>query len=419
MLSDPRSLATNSPGDRALVRIADGGKLCRTPPRPRHSVSAVGLSACRSTHTLAIPRTSTAPLGWPGCSPPVGSSPPSPAGSAAPSSCDRCAPTASPSTPLGSAGGSPVASRSAIATSPPTSPRSANPRAPCSPPTGCCCGRPANRCPARPSPAPPSRTSTSCSCWWRGATPPAATGYGSPPTWGFYERVYVHAATWTTVCNQLIDELTRSSGVAFLRRYEAAVALLANPQSRRHVTRSVGRFVMHPDAQNVAPALGLLREVADEAAGELVLRLMRGDNGLLRRGAIGVAGAWRRRARSATTRWTCSSDTSATSCARRATSPGAPMPSSWPASCPNPPSPGPWRDRRPRRAATRRAEPRDDGAGRWWAGPDHRRGRRGVRRGRDHPGRPRSRPDAPPTRPRRALPRPAGPAPPRRRTARA
>ncbi|MDQ4051496.1 MAG: hypothetical protein M3237_02205 [Actinomycetota bacterium] len=108
---------------------------------------------------------------------------------------------------------------------------------------------------------------------------------------GFYERVYLHAATWTTVCNQLVDELTRSSGVAFLRRHEAAVALLTHPQSRRHMTRSVGRFVMHPDAQNVAPALGLLREVADEAASELVLRLMGGKNGLLRRGAVSVAGA--------------------------------------------------------------------------------------------------------------------------------
>jgi hypothetical protein len=108
---------------------------------------------------------------------------------------------------------------------------------------------------------------------------------------GVYERVYLHPATWTELCNQLVDELTRSSGVAFLRRYEAAVALLSDPQSRRHVTRSVGRFVMHPHAQNVAPALGLLREVTDEAAGELVLRLMRGDNRLLRRGAVGVAGA--------------------------------------------------------------------------------------------------------------------------------
>lgn len=107
----------------------------------------------------------------------------------------------------------------------------------------------------------------------------------------YYERVYLHPDTWAMVCNQLVDELTRSSGVAFLRRYEAAVALLAHPQSQRHVTRSVGAFVMHPDAQSVSPALSLLREVADEAAGELVLRLMAGDSGLLRRGAVGVASA--------------------------------------------------------------------------------------------------------------------------------
>ncbi len=105
-----------------------------------------------------------------------------------------------------------------------------------------------------------------------------------------YERIYLHPTTWTSVSDQLVDELTRSSGVAFLRRYEAAAALLANPQSRRHVTRSIGSFVMHPDAQNVAPALSLLREIADQAAGDLVLRLMSGDNSLLRRGAIGVAG---------------------------------------------------------------------------------------------------------------------------------
>jgi hypothetical protein len=108
---------------------------------------------------------------------------------------------------------------------------------------------------------------------------------------GAYDRVYLHPAIWTELCDQLVDELTRSSGVAFLRRYEAAAALLSDPQSRRHVTRSVGRLVTHPDAQSVAPALGLLREVTDGAAGELVLRLLRGDNRLLRRGAVGVAGA--------------------------------------------------------------------------------------------------------------------------------
>lgn len=106
-----------------------------------------------------------------------------------------------------------------------------------------------------------------------------------------FERVYLHRTTWTTLCTQLVGELTRSSGIAFFRRYEAACALLAHPQGGRHLTRSLGRFVLHPDVQNVAPAITLLREVSDQAAGGLVLRLMTDQNKMLRRGASGVAAA--------------------------------------------------------------------------------------------------------------------------------
>ncbi len=106
-----------------------------------------------------------------------------------------------------------------------------------------------------------------------------------------FERVYLHRTTWTTLCTQLVAELTRSSGIAFFRRYEAACALLAHPQGGRHLSRSLGRFVLHPDVQNVAPAITLLREVSDQAAGGLVLRLMSDQNRMLRRGASGVAAA--------------------------------------------------------------------------------------------------------------------------------
>ncbi len=106
-----------------------------------------------------------------------------------------------------------------------------------------------------------------------------------------FERVYLHRTTWTTLCTQLVGELTRSSGIAFFRRYEAACALLAHPQGGRHLTRSLGRFVLHPDVQSVAPAITLLREVSDQAAGGLVLRLMSDQNKMLRRGARGVAAA--------------------------------------------------------------------------------------------------------------------------------
>jgi len=106
-----------------------------------------------------------------------------------------------------------------------------------------------------------------------------------------FDRVYLHRTTWSTLCTQLVGELTRSSGIAFVRRYEAACALLAHPQGGRHLTRSLGRFVMHPEAQSVAPAITLLREVSDQAAGGLVLRLMSDDSKMLRRGASGVAAA--------------------------------------------------------------------------------------------------------------------------------
>ena len=106
---------------------------------------------------------------------------------------------------------------------------------------------------------------------------------------GQFDRVYLHRTTWTTLCTQLVAELTRASGIAFFRRYEAACALLAHPQGRRHLSRSLGRFVLHPDVQNVGPAIRLLREVSDQAAAGLVLKLMSDQNKMLRRGATGVS----------------------------------------------------------------------------------------------------------------------------------
>ncbi len=105
-----------------------------------------------------------------------------------------------------------------------------------------------------------------------------------------HERVYLHPDTWTRLCAQLVSEMTRSSGIALLRRYEAAAVFVAHPQAQAHLTRQVGEFVMHPDVQNVAPAMALLRGVGDGAAADLVLRLLRGDDRLLRHGASAVAG---------------------------------------------------------------------------------------------------------------------------------
>ena len=102
--------------------------------------------------------------------------------------------------------------------------------------------------------------------------------------------MYLLPSTWATLTDQLVTELTRSTGIAHVRRYEAAATLLADPTGRRQLAMSVGRFVMHPDVQSVAPALSLLQEMSDHPAGDLVLRLMHDGNPLLGRGAAGVAG---------------------------------------------------------------------------------------------------------------------------------
>jgi hypothetical protein len=105
------------------------------------------------------------------------------------------------------------------------------------------------------------------------------------------DRVYLPPRTWAALSTQLVSELTRSTGIAHIRRYEAAATLLHDPAGRRYLTMGIGRFVMHPEAQSVTPALSLLQETADHPAGDLVLRLMGDESPLLRRGASGVAGA--------------------------------------------------------------------------------------------------------------------------------
>lgn len=104
-----------------------------------------------------------------------------------------------------------------------------------------------------------------------------------------YDRVYLRKSEWRWLTSRLIAELAGSVGVGHVRRYEAAAALIRHPNSQRHVTRALGEFVTHPDVQVVTPILNLLAEVTDEAADELVLRLLHSEQRDLRRGASSVA----------------------------------------------------------------------------------------------------------------------------------
>jgi hypothetical protein len=97
------------------------------------------------------------------------------------------------------------------------------------------------------------------------------------------------------VAELLATELGRSTGLAFVARFEALRMLLRNPTSRRHallaigglVTQSVTEFVVHP--------LSLLQEVDDPQATDLLLRLLSDVPGHQRSGAAwALAGQLRR-----------------------------------------------------------------------------------------------------------------------------
>jgi len=104
-----------------------------------------------------------------------------------------------------------------------------------------------------------------------------------------YDRVYLRKQDWQELCGRLVSELATSVGVGYVRRYEAAAALVRHPQAQRHLTRALGSFVTHPDTQVVAPVLNLLAEVTDEGAGELVLRMLHSEHRDLRKAASSVA----------------------------------------------------------------------------------------------------------------------------------
>lgn len=104
-----------------------------------------------------------------------------------------------------------------------------------------------------------------------------------------FEHVYLRQEEWGRLCDRLISELGTSVGIGYVRRYEAAAALLHQPNARRHLTRALGAFVMNPDTQVVAPVLNLLTEVPDEAAGDLVLRMLHAESKHLRSAASSVA----------------------------------------------------------------------------------------------------------------------------------
>lgn len=110
-----------------------------------------------------------------------------------------------------------------------------------------------------------------------------------------YSSFYLRRSEWDALASRLVAEVSRSTGLAYVRRYEAAARLIHHPSAQRHLTRALGQFVMDRHTQVVWPVLQLLTEVDDAAAGDLVIRMMGEESKALRRAAASVAATKLRR----------------------------------------------------------------------------------------------------------------------------
>lgn len=104
-----------------------------------------------------------------------------------------------------------------------------------------------------------------------------------------FELVLLPTRNWAAMCERLVQELARTTGVDQLRRFEALATLLAHPVAQRHVRHALGVWLTDPDVQVVNPMLSLLQQLEDPAASTLVQRLLDTDNRTLSLGAIQVA----------------------------------------------------------------------------------------------------------------------------------
>ena len=104
-----------------------------------------------------------------------------------------------------------------------------------------------------------------------------------------FELVLLPTRSWAALCERLVQELARTSGVDQLRRLEALTTLITHPVGQRHVLLALGAWLTDPDVQVVSPMLSLLQQLEDPAASRLVIRLLDDDNRALSLGAVQVA----------------------------------------------------------------------------------------------------------------------------------
>ncbi len=106
---------------------------------------------------------------------------------------------------------------------------------------------------------------------------------------GSYDRIFLRRQEWANLCDRLISELGSAVGFGYVRRYEAAAALMRQPNVERHLIRAIGSFVTHPDAQVISPVLQLLEVATGPSVNDLVLRLLQDSRRDLSAAAASVA----------------------------------------------------------------------------------------------------------------------------------
>lgn len=102
-------------------------------------------------------------------------------------------------------------------------------------------------------------------------------------TWN--PHVYLLPDSWAELSERLADELSRSTGLAYLSRFKAERLLVGHPDSRRAAVRAIGGVVTNPMTEFVTHPLTLLQEVEDPQANDLLLRLLQGGPPHRRSGA--------------------------------------------------------------------------------------------------------------------------------------
>lgn len=98
-------------------------------------------------------------------------------------------------------------------------------------------------------------------------------------------HVYLRQQSWQQLTERLLVHLGRSTGPAYVRRFEALRTLVRHPGAQRHVLLTIVGAVSDPTAQMVMHPLTLLQEVTHPHAGQLLVRLLATSTGSLQIGA--------------------------------------------------------------------------------------------------------------------------------------